>query len=161
MQKKTILYFLSFLAFIIIFVSDQLSKYYILQQSELANHGIIEVTPFFNIVLTFNRGVSFGMFAGHNQPLLLIAIACVIILVLLSWLRKNTSPMVALAVGAIIGGATGNVIDRIRHGAVVDFLDFYIKGLHWPAFNIADSFVFIGVVVLCVYSMFFEKKDQL
>jgi signal peptidase II len=58
----------------------------------------------------------------------------------------------------VIGGALGNVVDRFLYGAVVDFLDFHIAGWHYPTFNIADSFVFIGVVVLCIHSMFFEKK---
>ncbi len=144
---------------LIIFILDQWSKFSILQQPELSNYKTIAVTSFFNLVLVFNRGVSFGMFAGQNQPLLLIAIAAIILSILLAWLWRNSSLMVAIGIGFIIGGAVGNVVDRILYGAVVDFLDFHINDLHWPAFNIADSFVFIGVVVLSVYSMFFEKKN--
>ncbi len=144
---------------LIIFILDQWSKFSILQHPELSNYKTIAVTSFFNLVLVFNRGVSFGMFAGQNQPLLLIAIAAIILSILIVWLWGNSSLMVAIGIGFIIGGALGNVVDRILYGAVVDFLDFHINDLHWPAFNIADSFVFIGVVVLCVYSMFFEKKN--
>lgn len=144
----------------VIFVFDWWSKACVLQNSDLLAGKAIELTSFFNLVLVYNRGVSFGMFAGHNQPLLLVVISSAIVLVLLAWLFRNQALMVALAIGSIIGGALGNIVDRLRYGAVVDFLDFHLAGLHWPAFNIADSFVFIGVVVLCIYSMFFENKKQ-
>ena len=145
---------------LVIFIFDQWSKFVILQIPELSGNNTIEITTFFNLALVFNRGVSFGMFAGHNQPLLFIGISLVIVSVLLTWLWRNSSLMVAVGIGSVIGGAAGNVVDRFAYGAVVDFLDFHIAGLHWPAFNIADSFVFIGVVVLCVYSMFFENKNN-
>ncbi len=160
MKQKTSLNLSSFAVALVIFVFDQWSKIYILQKPELTNYNSIEITSFFNIVLVFNRGVSFGIFAGHNQPLILVAISILIIMILLVWLWRNSSLMVAIGIGAVIGGAVGNVTDRILYGAVVDFLDFHIAGLHWPAFNIADSFVFIGVVVLSIYSMFFENKKS-
>lgn len=158
MKQKLTLFFSGLVVAFIIFAFDQLSKELILSLPELSGNGRIEIASFFNIVLVMNRGVSFGMLSGHNQPLLLTAVAVIIISILLIWLWRNSSSTVALATGSIIGGAIGNVIDRIRYGAVVDFLDFHLSELHWPAFNIADSFVFIGVVVLCIYSMFFEKK---
>ncbi len=160
MKQKTSLNLSSFAVALVIFIFDQWSKIYILQQPELTSYNSIEITSFFNLVLVFNRGVSFGMFAGHNQPLILVVISIIIIMILLAWLWRNSSHMVAIGIGAVIGGAVGNVTDRILYGAVVDFLDFHIAGLHWPAFNIADSFVFIGVVVLSVYSMFFENKKS-
>ena len=144
----------------IILILDQWTKFLILGQPDLTEYSPIEVTSFFNIVLVLNRGVSFGMFAGQNQPLLLIGVSLAILSILLVWLWRNSSLVTALGIGSIIGGTIGNVIDRVRYGAVVDFLDFHVADLHWPAFNIADSFVFIGVVVLCIYSMFFEKKNQ-
>lgn len=145
---------------LVIFILDQWSKFAILQMLELDERDAVEITSFFNLVLVFNRGVSFGMFSEQNQPLLLTVISLVIIAILLRWLWKNSSLMVAVGIGATIGGAIGNIFDRVRYGAVVDFLDFHINNLHWPAFNIADSFVFIGVVVLCIHSMFFESKKQ-
>lgn len=148
----------SFMAALIVFILDQWSKFAILQSPELLEHKSIELTSFFNLALVFNRGVSFGMFSGQNQPFLLIIISLIIISVLFVWLWRNHSLMAAIGIGFIIGGAIGNVVDRARYGAVVDFLDFHISDWHWPAFNIADSSIFIGVVVLCVYSMFFEKK---
>lgn len=158
MKKKSPLFLIGIAVALLIIAIDQWSKELILGFPELTGYNAIEITSFFNIVLVMNRGVSFGMFSEHNQPLILTAIAIIIISILLIWLWKNSSLAVALGIGSVIGGAIGNVIDRIRYEAVVDFLDFHIAGLHWPAFNVADSFVFIGVVVLCIYSMFFEKK---
>jgi signal peptidase II len=158
MKKKSSPFFTGLVVAILILAFDQWSKKLILELPQLTGFNPIEVTSFFNLVLVMNRGVSFGMFSEHDQPLILTGVAVVIICILLTWLWRNSSLAVALGIGSVIGGAIGNVIDRIRYGAVVDFLDFHIAGLHWPAFNVADSFVFIGVVVLCIYSMFFEKK---
>lgn len=155
MKTKAIALFIATVAYFL----DQLSKYIILQQENITVYSSVKVTEFFNLVLVHNKGISFGMFSDHDQPLILTAIAAVIIFMLLGWLYKNKSVAVAIGIGLIIGGAIGNVTDRLRYGAVVDFLDFYIGDYHWPAFNLADSFVFIGVVVLCVYSMFFEQKS--
>lgn len=158
MKKRAKLFLAGLAISLLIIFLDQWSKATVLVLPELSGNDRIEITSFFNIVLVMNRGVSFGMLSGHNQPLLLAIVAIIIIMILLNWLWKNSSLVIALAIGSIIGGAIGNVLDRVRYGAVVDFLDFHIMELHWPAFNIADSFVFIGVVVLCFYSMFFEKK---
>ncbi len=118
----------------------------------------IQITSFFSLVRVWNFGISFGMFAGHRQPMILTGVSLVIIMVLLGWLTKTPYRMVAIALGLVIGGAIGNVIDRLRFGAVADFLDFHVLGYHWPAFNIADSSIFIGVVLLCIHSMFIESK---
>lgn len=145
---------------LIAFVSlllDQFSKYLLLAHFPQAQSEIT-VTPFFSIVRVWNYGISFGMFAGHRQPVILAGISAVIVLVLLVWLRRNRSRLVCVALGLIIGGASGNIMDRIRFGAVADFLDFHIGNYHWPAFNIADSSIFIGVVLLCVHSMLMETQ---
>ena len=109
-----------------------------------------QITPFFNIVLIHNRGMSFGLFnySGGFNALLFSLVAAVIVTVLIYWLSRVESSALALAIGLIIGGAVGNVIDRIRLGAVVDFLDFHIGTWHWPAFNVADSAICIGVAVM-------------
>ena len=142
------------------FALDQFSKAAILAEPALLSHTTIEVMPFFNIVLVFNRGVSFGMFSGQNQPLLLTAISLIIIGILLVWLWRNNSKIISAGIGLIIGGAMGNILDRIRYGAVVDFLDFHVGALHWPAFNLADSFVFIGVVILCIAHYIVEDNGD-
>lgn len=110
----------------------------------------VPVTDFFNLVLVWNEGVSFGMLQhGHEAaPYLLSVLALAVCLWLHRWLLKAETRGIALALGLIIGGALGNVIDRLLYGAVVDFLDFHVAGHHWPAFNVADSAICIGVIML-------------
>lgn len=84
-----------------------------------------------------------------------------IILFLLLWLRKEQSRVLQVALGLIIGGAVGNVIDRIRLGAVFDFLDFHIGEQHWPAFNVADSFICIGAGIIIIHSLFIKDKPAI
>ena len=112
--------------------------------------GHQNITSFFNIVLIYNRGMSFGLFNGGSglNALLFSLVAGAIVAVLIYWLSRVESPLLAVAIGLIIGGAIGNVIDRIRFGAVVDFLDFHAGFWHWPAFNVADSAICVGVAVM-------------
>jgi signal peptidase II len=114
----------------------------------------IPVLPFFDLVLWWNRGVSFGMLV-HDfdfMPYLLTALALVIAFALCFWLWRARRHMDALALGLVIGGAIGNAIDRLRFGAVVDFIYFYAGTWYWPAFNIADSAICVGVVLMLIYS---------
>jgi signal peptidase II len=138
---------------------DQATKWYVLERTDLPFFGTYTVTPFFNLVMVWNKGVSFGMFAEHDQPSILVAISLAIVAVLAKWLITARSKWLAGATGLVIGGALGNVIDRLRFGAVADFLDFHAFGYHWPAFNIADASIFIGVVILCIDSMFTGRKS--
>ncbi len=133
-----------------VFVLDQITKWVILDVVELPVLRSIEVTSFFNLTMVWNYGVSFGMLAhpGTEVPYFLIVATLVIVVALVVWLRKVTDRYVALGLGFIIGGALGNIIDRIRFGAVADFLDVHAYGYHWPAFNVADSAIFIGVIIL-------------
>ncbi len=136
---------------------DQISKWFILQQTgTIYNQQLLyEVTSFFNIVLVWNRGVSFGIFANHPEymPYLLIASTIFITVILLIWFWKNSSIIGLYGLALVIGGAVGNIIDRVKFGAVIDFLDFHIAGYHWPAFNIADTIIFIGVALLVIDSI--------
>ena len=142
---------------IIVFALDQWSKHYMVDILDLLNRPAIEITSFFNLVAVWNQGVSFGMFASHNQPALLIGLSSIITIILFVWLMRNESRFAAIALGLVIGGATGNICDRLKFGKVFDFLDFHVAGFHWPAFNVADMGVVIGVVLLCIHSMFFDK----
>ena len=116
---------------------------------------IIEITSFFDLVLVYNRGASFGIFS--NAPdwvgFALIVFACLISIGLAFWMWHADGKLLAFALALVAGGAVGNVIDRIRLGAVVDFLDLHVGGWHWPAFNIADSAITIGVVLLILDSL--------
>ncbi len=140
---------------------DQWSKWFMVEKV-MQPPRVIPVTPFFNLVLGWNRGVSFGLF-NNSSPLndwLLPAVALVIIVVLLVWMGKSKGLLVASSLGLIIGGALGNVIDRFRHGAVTDFLDFYIGSYHWPAFNLADAAITVGAVVLVADSLFNQPEKN-
>jgi signal peptidase II len=143
-----------------VFLLDQLTKREILAVFEAHDSGQIVITSFFNLTMVWNRGVSFGLFSAHDMPYVLIALALGLVGILLVWLLRAPTKMLALALGAVIGGALGNVVDRARYGAVFDFLDVHVMGYHWPAFNIADSAIVIGVVVLCIDSMFMEPKRR-
>lgn len=123
-------------------------------------HGI-EVLPFFNLVTVWNRGVSFGMFSSNSAlvPWLLTAFALAICGFLLGYLRKAQRALLVVAIGGVIGGAIGNVIDRIRFGAVADFLDFHLFGWHWPAFNVADSAIVVGVGLMLVDALFASRDE--
>jgi signal peptidase II len=142
-----------------IIIVDQLSKHYLL--ALVMDGSVIEVTSFFNLVMVWNRGISFGMFAGDaaHTRWVLIFIAVTISLVLAALHYRKPTEFTAIPVGMIIGGAIGNVIDRIRFGAVADFFDFHIWGYHYPAFNIADSCIFLGVVLMFISSFKKNKSD--
>ncbi len=139
----------------LVVVLDQLSKWWVLGVV-MQPPRIITVAPFFNLVLGWNRGISFGLF-DSDSPLnvwLLPVVAVAIIIALLLWLRRARGLMVATAIGMVIGGAAGNVIDRLRFGAVADFLDFHVAGHHWPAFNLADAAITVGAALLILDSLF-------
>jgi signal peptidase II len=138
-----------FVAALFVLIADQLSKMMALQAMNGQSH---EVLPFFNLVLVWNRGVSFGMF-NHGDPLpplVFVAVSMAIACGFAVWLWRAENRMIALGLGLVIGGAIGNVIDRLVHGAVVDFLDFHLGDLHWPAFNIADSGIVIGIALVVI-----------
>ena len=105
------------------------------------------MTSYFNYVLAWNKGVSFSMFNnyGNSGRYGLIIIALVICVLLVRWLFKSTHLFLSLGISLILGGAIGNIIDRIRYGAVIDFLHFHYHQWSWPAFNFADTFICVGV----------------
>ena len=136
-------------------LADQISKWIVLL-FVMSPPRVIEVTGFFNFVLTYNRGVSFGILASDLwwKPYLLSLLALAVVAGLLVWLHRNDSRLRRIGIGLIAGGAVGNVIDRLVHPGVVDFLDFHAFGWHWPAFNVADSAIFLGVVLLLSDGLF-------
>ena len=138
-------------------VLDQFTKALVL--AFLEPYQAVEWAPFLSCVLVFNTGISFGLFAGETALLrwVLIGLALAVSALLTSWLYKEKRLRVASALGLILGGAIGNVVDRIFRHAVVDFLDLHIGGWHWPAFNLADSAITVGVVLY----VFTSLRDQL
>jgi len=150
---------LGLIAAAVVWFLDQISKYWILTQV-LDDKAMIIFTPFFSLVRAWNTGVSFSMFNdwGVSGVIVLSLVAFTIIAFLINWLRKEPQKIVQVALGFIIGGALGNVTDRIRLGAVFDFLDFSIGEYHWPAFNVADSFICIGAVIVIAHGLLVKSK---
>ncbi|MAZ76691.1 MAG: signal peptidase II [Micavibrio sp.] len=174
-KLKAILGFGAIIDFIII---DQLSKWYILEHvmrpkwdfgaqplgifewfssSERIGVASTDITSFFSLTMVWNHGISFGLFQ-NDTPYALIGLAILISCIFSAWLWKATGWTQAIALAMVIGGAIGNVIDRLHFGAVADFLDFHINGWHYPAFNMADSFITIGIAILLFDSVFLEPK---
>lgn len=137
----------------LILAADQAIKWWIVNQV-MAPPRVIEVTSFFNIVMVWNRGVTFGLLGmgGEVMRWILTALSLAIVAVLLVWLGRTHRPLSGFAIGAVIGGALGNVVDRVLLGKVADFLDFHLMGWHWPAFNLADSAIVCGVALIVVDS---------
>jgi signal peptidase II len=142
---------------VVVIALDQVSK--VVMLGVLPEQGArIEVTGFFNLVHVQNTGVSFGMF--QSVPVWLIAvIALAITLGLCVWMARAESRLVATSLGLAVGGAIGNVIDRLRLGWVFDFLDFHAFGWHWPAFNVADSAITVGVIGLLATSLIAKPEN--
>jgi signal peptidase II len=143
-----------------VLVLDQLSKWAMI--GLLAGRpDSIEVVPFFNLVMVWNHGVSFGLFnTGLSRPWIFIATALAMVAALAVWLVRVSRQWIAVPLGLIIGGALGNVLDRLRFGAVADFLDFHLGAAHWPAFNVADSAITVGVGLLLLDSLFVRREGS-
>ena len=138
-------------------VVDQVTKLWILGTID-AGTGVA-VTAFFNIILTFNTGISFSLFQSPTWGRWIFSILALAVVVGLTiWLRRAHTRWLAIALGGVIGGAVGNTVDRIVHGGVVDFLDFHVAAYHWPAFNAADSAIVLGVVMILVEGLVFRQK---
>lgn len=136
-------------------IADQASKYFVAEEV-LANKMGIMYTSFFNLVRAWNSGVSFSLLdnLGDKGAVILSVFAAVIVIMLFVWMYKEPNKYIKAAIGLIIGGAIGNIIDRVRFGAVFDFLDFHFEDTHWPAFNLADAFICIGAFVIVIISLF-------
>ncbi len=122
----------------------------------------IEITSFFNLVMGWNRGISFGLF-NNDSPLnswVLPLITMLIVCFLAVWLVRARHGLIGTALGLILGGALGNLIDRVHYGAVADFLDFHALGYHWPAFNVADTAITVGAGVLVWDSLFAHAEPS-
>ena len=140
------------------FLLDQATKWWILNHV-MEPPRVIPVTGFFNLVLGFNTGVSFGLF-GEAPAWLLMAFILPMVAGLLVWMTRTDSRLTAIALGLVVGGALGNLLDRLRHGAVTDFLDFYVGAYHWPAFNFADVAIVSGVGLLLIESVLAREETK-
>ncbi|MFT3736300.1 MAG: signal peptidase II [Rhodocyclaceae bacterium] len=140
---------------------DQLTKLWALQAFAFEGDGF-PVTSFFNLVLRYNPGAAFSFLADHSgwQRWFFTALAFGVSAWLLTMIHRHQSERLQpLAFSLVVGGAIGNVIDRIAYGKVVDFLDFHVAGHHWPAFNIADSAICVGVALMLI-AQFIESRNN-
>jgi signal peptidase II len=147
-------------------LADQASKLWLLFVFDLGNRGTVPITPFFDLVLIWNTGISYGWFQ-QDGPLgqgALLALKVVAVALLWIWLARATTRLSALGLGLIIGGAIGNAIDRLAHGAVVDFALFHITtstwSFRWYVFNLADVAIVAGVAALLYESVFGEAPQK-
>ena len=133
---------------------DQASKLWLLFVFDIANRGVVKVTPFFDLVLIWNTGISYGWFQNDSQfaQISLMIIKAVAVIVLAIWMARSRTPLATIALGLIIGGAIGNGIDRFAYGAVVDFALFHLQiggnTYNWYVFNLADVAIVAGVAAL-------------
>ena len=148
---------------VLAFVLDQASKLAVVKLLPFGYPGV-EITPFFNLVHVYNKGAAFSFLAdqGGWQRWFFAVLAFAICGLLIHWLRKQsvTQRWSGIAYSLIIGGALGNLFDRLVLGHVVDFLDIYWQRAHWPAFNLADSFIFIGAAMIVLDGFRGEKKQD-
>ncbi|MBS0185034.1 MAG: signal peptidase II [Proteobacteria bacterium] len=146
-------------SFLPILILDQCMKIKVL---ELLKKGFFKepITSFFNIVERWNRGISFGMLGEQNlSPYVFVFLTGIICLFLFVWFLKEKTPLMAVSLGLIIGGALSNAYDRLTIGAVFDFLEFHISRYYWPAFNLADSTIVLGVGLLFLKSLIKTKQE--
>ncbi len=142
-----------------VIVLDQATKWWVVTIF-MNPPRVVDIWPFFNVVMVWNKGVTFG-FLGDTPfwgQWAFVGLSLAIVAVLLFWLRRVEARWRAAAIGLIIGGALGNVIDRVHYGAVADFLDFHVTGYHWPAFNFADSAITVGVAIMFFDALFGPKE---
>jgi signal peptidase II len=151
MKKK---YWILLIVFLVVIALDQSTKLMI--QQTLPLHKTVEIFPgFFNLIHVRNTGGAFGIFGGEKGPVgsVLFVVASLIavgILVVLFLRVKEHEKTLAFSLALLLSGAIGNLIDRVSYGEVVDFLDFHVSSTHWPAFNIADSAISIGIALMAL-----------
>ncbi|MBH9969334.1 MULTISPECIES: signal peptidase II [Commensalibacter] len=140
----------------LIFLLDQISKYCILNIVNLPQKGSVPVIPFFNFTMVWNRAITFGMLGqfGSWGSVIFSVSAFVIAASLFIWMIRARKIWVIMSLGAIVGGALGNILDRLRFGAVVDFIHFHVAGWSWYVFNVADSAIVCGVIILLMDAFF-------
>jgi lipoprotein signal peptidase len=161
-MTRTHLTTLGLVAALIVLVADQASKWWVLNVIHLPDIGQIVVLPVLNLTMVWNRGVTFGLLNGLGEwsSLVLAAVALAVVAALGVWLWRAESRLAAGALGAIGGGAVSNVIDRLRSGAVVDFIHAHVGAWSWYVFNVADAAIVCGVAALVLDSLVLREKRQ-
>lgn len=149
---------------VLVFVLDQLSKWYVLSVIKLDEIKSMEIIPgFVNFIMAWNRGINFGLFASDSllSVVLLTAFPVLVSIGLVWWIIKSPRPLLCWGGALVIGGALGNALDRVLHGAVVDFLNVTAFGFHNPySFNIADIAIFLGAALIILDMQFEPRKSE-
>jgi|TARA_B110000971_G_scaffold216990_1_gene252956 signal peptidase II len=146
---------------LVIFLIDRISKIYILKIAELENTVDIYLTSYINLYLIWNKGIAFGLFSFEESFIYQsISLVIFIISIVLIIMMTKSEGFKKYSLILILGGALGNLFDRIYYSAVPDFIDLHIKGFHWFIFNVADIFITIGVICLILDELFFYKKNN-
>lgn len=146
---------------VLILALDQISKYWAIHIADIADQGLVKVTPFLDLVMVWNKGISYGLFKqdGATGRLVLVLFAVVAIIALIIWLARTYERLPAIALGLIIGGAIGNAIDRLVYGAVADFISLHAYDFYWYVFNIADMAIVAGVLSLLYDAICPSRKN--
>jgi signal peptidase II len=157
---------LGVIAALLVLVADQASKWWILNVLDLPDLRQVVLLPVLNLTMVWNHGVTFGLLNGLGDwgHVILAGVALAVVVALGFWLRRAESRTMAVAIGAIAGGAVGNVIDRVRFGGVVDFIHAHVAtpwgDLSWYVFNVADAAIVCGVAALILESMLSKRKTE-
>lgn len=148
------------LAALVTLVLDQATKLYLLFVDVLSLREPVRLAPFLELIVVWNRGISYGLFQQHTEfgRWALVALSIVAAIGLSIWLARAATAFLALSLGLVVGGAIGNAIDRVAYGAVFDFVHFHVGGFSWYVFNIADAAIVAGVVGLLYDSFVLERR---
>jgi signal peptidase II len=160
-KKNLKIFLLNSLVVLIIFLADRITKIYIIKLAEVENNFDIYVTSYLNFYLVWNQGISFGLFSTNESYAygILSLIISIIIIIVLIMIIKESNNFKKYSLLLVLGGALGNLFDRVIYYAVPDFIDFHIQNFHWFIFNVADIFISIGVICLIFAEIFFKDKD--
>lgn len=146
-------------AALVVFLADQASKYWVLHGIDLPLRRQIVLLPVLNLTFVQNRGVTFGLLGGAGVGAWLLAgVALAVVAGLLVWMHRTRSRLAAIALGAVAGGASGNILDRFRHGYVVDFIQAHAGSWSWYVFNVGDAAIVCGVIALVIESQFAARR---
>jgi len=140
---------------LVVFVADQIVKWWIIERVALRERGFVDVLPFFNLTWVENRGVSMGMLTADSSTgrWLLVLLTALISAGVAAWMWRERNRFDVVALGLVLGGALGNIVDRVRFGYVVDFLHFFWREWHFYVFNVADAAITVGVILLLLRAL--------
>ena len=148
--------FISSVTILISYLIDRLNKYFFINEIGINERSIVEVTPFLDVVLVWNKGISYGLFQQENTigQIILTMCSCLICIFIITWIFKAKNILLYISLSLIVGGAFSNITDRLLFGAVADFYYLHAYGYSWYVFNLADVFIVFGVFVLILINFY-------